>query len=112
MNPISRTSLIVLVVFCSLLIVEGQSRHRSTKKKTTSCTQGTAYRGCVACGTTKLAKNRALNVLKNRSTAVANPTAITVEAIRDPANDTGTFTPQKKVKVTGFVAGVDPGGLK
>jgi hypothetical protein len=34
-----------------------------------------------------------------------------VQAIRDPANNK-KFTPSKQVWVTGYVAGVDPGGFK
>jgi hypothetical protein len=35
-----------------------------------------------------------------------------VQEIRDPANNTGKFTPNKQVWVTGFVASVHPGGLQ
>ena len=63
-------------------------------------------------GTAKSANNRTLNVQKNRGTAVTHPQKITVEAIRDPANNTGVFTPTKQVFVTGYVASVDPGGNK
>ena len=38
--------------------------------------------------------------------------ALTVAEIRDPANNNnGKFSPSKKVSVTGFVAGVEPGGM-
>ncbi|HSP63723.1 MAG TPA: hypothetical protein VLQ90_12120 [Pyrinomonadaceae bacterium] len=43
--------------------------------------------------------------------AVTNPQTITVEAMRDPANNTGKFTPNKQVSITGLVASVDPGGM-
>jgi len=57
-------------------------------------------------------KHRTLNILKNRDAAVTKPNKIAVQEIRDPANNTGKFTPTKQVWVTGFVASVDPGGLQ
>ncbi len=77
------------------------------------CSQGTAYRGCKACGKAAASniKGKQLNVLKNRSAKATNPQKITVEEIRDPANN-DTFKPSRKVWVTGFVASVVPGGLK
>jgi hypothetical protein len=77
----------------------------------TACTQGTSYRNCPACGKTTQSKNRALNVLKNRGTSPPSPQKITVQEIRDPANDK-TFKPTRQVWVTGYVASVDPGGLR
>ena len=108
MNTQRRLLLLVLVVFCSLPVVEA----RATKHKPAACSQGTSYRHCSACGTATDSKHRTLNVQKNRGTAVTNPQKITVQEIRDPANDQGVFTPTKKVWVTGFVASVDPGGLQ
>ena len=99
--------LLVLAVFCSLSAVQAKVKH---KPKPVACSQGTPYRGCPACGTVKDKKHRTLNVQKNRGTAVTSPQKITVQEIRDPANDT-KFTPTKKVWVTGFVASVDPGGM-
>lgn len=96
--------MIVMIVFGCLATVEA-------KTKPNACSQGTPFRGCVACGTTNEPKHRALNVLKNRSAAVTSPKAITVQEIRDPANNK-KFMPTNKVSVTGFVASVDPGGLK
>jgi hypothetical protein len=108
MNTQRRLLLLVLVVFCSLPVVQA----RAAKHKPTACSQGTPYRHCSACGTATDSKHRTLNVQKNRGTAVTNPQKITVQEIRDPANDQGVFTPTKKVWVTGFVASVDPGGLQ
>jgi hypothetical protein len=108
MNTQRRLLLLVLVVFCSLPVVQA----RAAKHKPTACSQGTPYRHCSACGTATDSKHRTLNVQKNRGTAVTNPQKITVQEIRDPANDQGVLTPTKKVWVTGFVASVDPGGLQ
>lgn len=77
------------------------------------CSQGTAYRGCKACGKAAASntKGKQLNVWKNRSAKATNPQKITVQEIRDPANNE-TFKPGKKVWVTGYVASIVPGGLK
>src|SRR2546423_6640391 len=108
MRILARLTVLVMIAF-SL----GSAAAAKTKRapKPAKCSQGTAYRGCPACGTAKDAKHRTLNVQKNRGTAVTNPQTITVEAIRDPANDQGVFNPNKKVSVIGFVASVDPGGM-
>ena len=110
MNTLRRLLLPVVVVFCSLTVAHVQAKHKAAKPKPVSCSQGTSYRGCPACGTAKDNKHRTLNVQKNRGTAVTSPKKITVQEIRDPANDT-KFTPSKQVWVTGYVAGVDPGGF-
>ena len=76
------------------------------------CSQGTPYRGCKACGPASASlTNKRLNVLKNRSAKATHPQKITVEEIRDPANN-NTFHSSKKVWVTGYVASVVPGGFK
>jgi hypothetical protein len=106
MKTLRRLLLLVFVVFCSLPVVQAKA-----KRKPVSCSQGTPYRGCPACGTATDNKHRTLNLQKNRGTAVTSPKKITVQEIRDPANDTGKFTPSKQVWVTGYVAGVDPGGM-
>ena len=111
MKTLCRLLLLVLVVFCSLSVVQAQHKRRAAKHKSASCSQGTPYRGCPACGTARDNKHRTLNVQKNRGTAVTSPQKITVQAIRDPANNK-KFTPSKQVWVTGYVAGVDPGGLQ
>ena len=103
-----RFTLFALIILCSLPIAQA----KKAKPKPAACSQGTPYRGCPACGSkTRDAKHLTLNVNKNRGTAVTSPKKITVEAIRDPANNTRKFTPTKQVSVTGFVAGVDPGGM-
>src|SRR5437763_617486 len=112
MKSLRRILLLALVVSCVLPVVQTQAKRKAVKKTKVTCTQGTAYRSCPACGTAKSANNRTLNVQKNRGTAVTHPQKITVEAIRDPANNTGVFTPTKQVFVTGYVASVDPGGNK
>ena len=111
MKTLRRLLLLVLVVLCSLLFVQAQPKHKASKPKPVSCSQGTPYRGCPACGTAKDNKHRTLNVQKNRGTAVTSPQKITVQEIRNPANNT-KFTPSKKVWVTGYVASVDPGGFQ
>ena len=112
MKTLRRLLLLVLVVFCSLLVVQARPKRKASKRKPLSCSQGTSYRSCPACGTATNKKQQTLNVQKNRGTAATNPQKITVQEIRDPANNTGKFTPSKQVSVTGYVAGVDPGGLK
>jgi hypothetical protein len=111
MKILRRLLLLGLVVFCSLPVVQAQAKHKAAKRKSVACSQGTAYRGCPACGTAKRSNNRTLNVQKNRGTTATSPQQITVQEIRDPANDK-KFTPSKRVWVTGFVASVDPGGNK
>jgi hypothetical protein len=101
-----RFALLIIVILCLLPTAQA----KKPKPKPAGCSQGTPYRKCPACGTAKDNKHRTLNVQKNRGTAVTSPQKITVQKIRDPANDQGVFTPNKKVSVTGFVAGVDPGG--
>src|SRR5215471_14707590 len=101
-----RFLLLTLIVACPLPTI--QAGH---KTKHAACSQGTSYRNCPACGTASDNKHRTLNVQKNRDTAVTNPTKITVQEMRDPANNQ-VFTPNKQVWVTGFVASVDPGGLQ
>lgn len=111
MKTLCRLLLLVLVVFCSLPVVQGLAKRRATKHMPVSCSQGTPYRGCPACGTVKDKKHQTLNLQKNRDKAVTSPQKITVQEVRDPANNTGKFTPSKQVWVTGYVAGVDPGGM-
>ena len=112
MKNLRRLALLAIIVFCVLPMAQAKSRpkHRP-KPKAVHCSEGTSYRSCPACGTGSSQKIRALNVLKNRGTAVTSPEKVTVQEIRDPAN-TGKFTPTKQVWVTGFVATVDPGGFK
>lgn len=76
------------------------------------CSQGTAYRGCKACGSAKSKKGQTLNVQKNNGRKATTPHRVTVEEIRDPANNVGRFGPKQQVWVTGFVASLDKGGNK
>jgi len=110
MKPLPRLLLIAIVAFCSLPIAEGRTKRRP-KPSRGSCSQGTPYRGCPACGTATDLKHRTLNLQKNRDTAVTNATKVTVLEIRDPVNNTGKFSPNDKVWVTGYVATVEPGGM-
>lgn len=98
-----------LILCCSLLTTE--AKRKPKPKPGGSCSQGTPYRNCSACGTPTDNRHRTLNLQKNRDAAVTSPQQITVEAMRDPANNT-KFTPSKQVWVTGLVASVDPGGLQ
>ena len=112
MKLASRFIFLTFVILCLLPIAQAKKSKPKPKPNPAGCSQGTPYRGCSACGSkTKDAKHLTLNVNKNRGTAVTSPQKITVQTIRDPANDTGKFTPKKQVSVTGFVAGVDPGGM-
>jgi hypothetical protein len=109
MKMLFRIMLLVTVV-SSFLPPEFAKTKR--KPKPTSCSQGTPYRGCPACGITTNPKHRTLNIQKNRGIAVTNPQKITVQEMRDPANNNnGKFSPNKKVWITGYVATVDPGGM-
>ena len=110
MKNSGRFLLLTLLVFYSLPTLHAKTKPKG-KPKTVSCSQGTSYRHCPACGTAKDAKRKTLNLQKNRDKAVTSPQKITVETIRDPANNTGKFAPTKQVWVTGFVATVDPGGM-
>ena len=74
------------------------------------CNQGTAFRGCPACGKAKRTKDQWLNTRKNRGTAATHPDKITFDELRDPDNNTGKFNETMKVWITGYVASVDPGG--
>ncbi|HVS82320.1 MAG TPA: hypothetical protein VHE60_11365 [Pyrinomonadaceae bacterium] len=106
-----RFTLLTLVILCLLPTAQAKKKPKP-KTIVPPCSQGTPYRGCPACGSkTKDAEHLTLNVNKNRATAVTSPQTITVQAIRDPANNTGKFTPNKQVSVTGFVATIDPGGM-
>jgi len=51
-------------------------------------------------------------VLKNRGRSASNPNEVTVAEIRNPANNSGQFSPGQQVWVTGFVASLDKGGNK
>lgn len=103
-----RFTLLTLSILCLLPTAQA----KKAKPKPAACSQGAPYRNCPACGSkTRDAKHLTLNVNKNRGMAVTNPQTITVEAMRDPANNTGKFTPNKQVSITGLVASVDPGGM-
>ncbi|PYS49151.1 MAG: hypothetical protein DMF68_10915 [Acidobacteria bacterium] len=111
MKTIWRLSLLALIALLPLASVHAKGKSKTHKSKPAACHQGTPFRGCAACGTASDNKHRTLNVQKNRGVAVMNPKKITVQEIRDPANNT-KFTPSKKVWVTGFVASIDPGGFQ
>lgn len=90
------------LVLCSVQFAYGQN----------PCSQGSPYRGCKACGKTQDTSLQRLNVLKNRGRKATDPQKVTVEEIRDPANNTGRFRSSQQVWVTGYVAGIDNGGRK
>lgn len=105
-----RFTLLIFLIPC--LLPTAQAKKPKPKPTVPACSQGTPFRNCPACGSkTQDAKHLTLNVNKNRGTAVTSPKKTTVEEIRDPANNTGKFTPSNQVSVTGFVASVDPGGM-
>ncbi len=104
MKNATRLILLMLLTLCFLSTAQAKR-----KPKTATCAGGTPYRNCPACGKTTSKPHQQLNLLKNRDAAVTNPQKITVQEIRDPANDQ-VFTPTKKVWVTGFVATIDDGG--
>ena len=100
---------LLTLILCLATTAEAKRKH---PHKSAACTQGTSFRHCSACGTARDTKHRTLNIQKNRGIAVTNPQKITAQEIRDPANNTGVFTANKRVWVIGFVASVDPGGLQ
>jgi predicted nucleic acid-binding Zn-ribbon protein len=73
--------------------------------------KGTVYQGCPACGSVQSVKVQEDNLLKNRDEPAVNPTVLTVNDLRNPANDK-KFFPDMAVEVTGYVDGVVAGGLK
>src|SRR5260370_37240824 len=92
-----RVTLLALIILCLLPTAQA----KKARPKPAACSQGTPYRNCPACGSkTRDAKHLTLNVNKNRGRAVTSTTKITVETIRDPANNTGKFTTSKQVSVT------------
>ena len=113
MKLVHRFTFLTLLILCLLSTAQAKKKPKPTPKTVIPpCSQGTPFRGCPACGSkTQDADHLKLNVDKNRGTAVTSPEKITVQEIRDPANDQGVFTVDKQVSVTGFVAGVDPGGM-
>jgi hypothetical protein len=113
MKLVHRFILLVFLVVCLLPAAQAKKKPKPKPKTVIPpCSQGTPYRRCPACGTAKDAKHITLNVQKNRGTKATNPQTLTVAEIRDPANNNnGKFSPSKKVSVTGFVAGVEPGGM-
>src|SRR2546421_1712164 len=111
MKTLRRLLLLVLAVFCLLPVAQAQPKKKAAKHKTASCTQGKPFRGCPACGTAKDNTHRRLNLQKNRDTAATHTHKITVQDIRNPANDTGKFQQTDQVWVTGYVASVEPGGM-
>jgi hypothetical protein len=108
MKTLFQITFLVAAVTC---FVPPESAKTKPKSKPTTCSQGTPFRGCPACGTAKDAKHITLDVQKNRGIKVTNPQTLTVADIRNPANNKGKFSPSKQVSVTGFVASVDPGGM-
>ncbi len=106
MKNATRLILLMLLTLCFLSTAQAKR-----KPKTATCAGGTPYRNCPACGKITSKPHQQLNLLKNRDAAATNPQKITVQEIRDPANDQ-VFTPTKKVWVTGFVATIDDGGLR
>src|SRR5688572_26595285 len=75
------------------------------------CSQGTTYKGCKACGSAKSLNGKKLDVLKNRDDKATQVQDLTVKEIRKPSNNK-KFNTDMQVRVTGFVASVEPGGTK
>ncbi|MBI3654124.1 MAG: hypothetical protein HY231_24090 [Acidobacteria bacterium] len=73
------------------------------------CSQGTAYKGCKACGSAHSLKGQQLDVLKNRDHKATDVQDLQVKDMRKLANNT-KFNSDMQVRVTGFVASVVPGG--
>lgn len=96
------------LLFILLLLIAGGS---SAVQAQSPCSQGTKYRNCKACGSATSLKGQRLNLLKNRNAKATNPHEVTVGEIRKAANDTGHFSPNQQVWVTGFVATLDKGGM-
>ena len=108
MKSFSRLLLITLLMSYSLPNTLSKTKR---KPKAPACSQGTAYRNCPACGTAHDNAHRQLNVLKNRENIAKQPQPKTVQEIRDPKN-AGSLSSSQRVRVRGFVASVDPGGIQ
>ena len=80
MKTLFQITLLVAAVTC---FVPPESAKTKPKSKPTTCSQGTPYRGCPACGTAKDAKHITLDVQKNRGIKVTNPQTLTVADIRE-----------------------------
>lgn len=100
MKVIPRFSLSIVLVLFAVVGVHAQD----------PCSQGTPFRNCLACGAAKSPEGKILDVQKNRDDAVTSPDEITVVEIRKP-NNNEKFTPEKQVRVRGYVASVVPGGM-
>jgi hypothetical protein len=112
-------SLALLILCCFVLTAQTNTKTKSKAKakaktklkaKSGPCSEGEAYRNCLACGTAKSTNGQALNVLKNRGTKATAPHKMTVAQIQ-PGTEK-TFNSDQQVWVTGYVASVVPGGNK
>jgi len=113
MRNLFRFLLLLVTVFLLLFAAVAAAKKKTKpKSKLPACTQGTAFRKCVACGSAKTQAFRDLNVLKNRDDAATNTQEVTVAEIRKKANDSGHFNPNQQVSLTAFVASLDKGGFE
>src|SRR5947208_16772778 len=95
-----RLLVLLLVVSSSQLPMQAKPKPKPKAKhpKTQlgACTQGTPYRNCPACGSAKSLDGRNLDVLKNRDDPATDTKEITVQEMRDPANN-DKFDPNRQV---------------
>jgi len=113
MRNLFRFLLLLVTVFLLLFAAVAAAKKKTKpKSKLPACTQGTAFRKCVACGSAKTQAFRDLNVLKNRDDAATNTQEVTVAEIRKEANDSGHFNPNQQVSLTAFVASLDKSGFE
>jgi len=99
-----KRQLILSSFFICCLLLSIHSAHSQSP-----CSEGIAYRGCPACGSARSFRGQQLDVLKNRNQKATHVHPLTVEEIRNPANNK-KFNSERQVEVTAFVASVVPGG--
>jgi hypothetical protein len=112
MKNVYRFLLLVLIVSVSLTTLDAQKKKlkKSSPPTPPSCSQGTAYRNCPACGTATSQKGIDLDVQKNRDDKATAPDEIKVADLASGSNDSA-FPANKQVSVTGYVATVVSGGM-
>ena len=104
-----------VALLCLMFVPPGNARRQNP------CAEGTAYKGCRACGRARRTnsnpngnisdRTKALNVQKNRDEPAEDVRVLKVTDIRKPSNN-DTFTPDTAVEVVGYVANLVPGGFR
>lgn len=100
----------ILILCCVVSALP--AKKAKPKPKKTPCTEGTAYRKCVACGNAVRQEYRDMNVLKNRDDKATHPEEVTVAEVRKASNNKDHFDSDQQVWVRGYVASLDKGGFE